>query len=79
MLERLRYLYYSKEYRKKYSKENIERIKNANHIYLARGNGKTRLSIEFFYIKVVENHCWELASKLRKGIKEIYGGIREII
>ena len=75
ILERLRYLYYSKEYRKKYPKEMIDKIKNAKLVYFARQNGKTYLSMEYFYIKLVENHFWELARYWRKSIKKLYGGI----
>ncbi len=73
MINKIRYLFYSRKYRKIYTKENIENICNANIIHYARRNGKTFLSIRILYIRYVESYHFKESRALLKYHKKFYG------
>lgn len=72
MLNKIKYLFYSKEYKKFYSSTGIKNIINANYVYLGRQNGKTIKSLKWDYIRAVENHEFEAAKLIKKTYKKIF-------
>lgn len=72
MINKIKYLYYSRIYIKIIDRETINKIRNANFIYFGRKNGKTILTISYLYIRLVENHEFKAAKKILKEYKKIY-------
>lgn len=72
MINKVRYWYYSRNYKRFYSKEFLNRLKEANMIYLGRQNGKRIAFTRVNYIKAVENYNFKLAKAILKGYKAAF-------
>lgn len=72
LIDKIKYYFYSKPYRKIYTNQEIEKIRSSKYICLSRRNGKTIMTYKLNYISAVENHDFKYAKKLIKGYKKIF-------
>lgn len=72
IINKLKYYYYSKDYKKIYNQSFINKTKTLRYLIITRQSGKTLLYIRCNYIMNVEAYNFKRARALKKTFKKVF-------